>query len=96
MFGDPFWAFLGMLLKQHGLLAVVQAVQIFGIIYLFRLLNRKEAEKTQLTEKLLELSEKRLEDAKEEREDYEELARGLDKSINLLIKVFRQRNGEEE
>ena len=94
MFGDPFWAFLALLFKQYGIVAIIEVVQVVGIVYLFRLLNRKEAEKSQLTEKLLELSEKRLEDAKEEREDYEGLAVNLNKSIDLLIKVFRQRNGE--
>jgi len=94
MFGDPLWEFLGMLLENYGLLSVVTAIQIGIIAYLFRLLGSKEEEKIKLTEKLLELSEKRLEDAKEEREDYEELARNLDQSINLLIKVFRQRNGD--
>ncbi len=94
MFGDPFWDFLALLFKQYGLVAIIEVIQCVGIIYLFRLLNKKEAEKNELTEKLLELSEKRLEDAKEEREDYERLATNLNKSVDLLIKVFRQRNGE--
>jgi len=94
MFGDSFWEFLRTLLENYGLLALVEVVQIFVIVHLFRLLNSKELEKFKLTEKLLELSERRLEDAKEEREDYEELARNLDKSINLLVKVFQHRNGD--
>lgn len=94
MLGDPFWEFLGMLLQDYGLLAVIEVAQIGIIVYLFRLLDGKEAQKLELSERLLDLSGKRLEDAKEEREDYEELSRNLDKSIDLLIKVFRQRNGD--
>jgi hypothetical protein len=90
------WELLTELFKAYGLLAVVEAVQVLLVVYLFRFINRKEAEKNILQEKLLELSEKRLEDAKEEREDYEELARNLERSIDLLIKVFRKRNGNEE
>jgi uncharacterized membrane-anchored protein YhcB (DUF1043 family) len=93
-----FWAFLSLLLREYGIVALVVVVQIGIIVYLFKLLAGKDDEKSKLQERLLELSEKRLEQAKEERADYEELARNLDKSINLLIKVFRSRrngNGDE-
>lgn len=94
MFGDPFWSLLTLLFKQYGLIVLIEIIQSIGIVYLFKLLNKKEVEKNQLTDKLLELSEKRLEDAKEERKDYEDLTKSLNKSIELLIKVFRQKNGE--
>lgn len=87
-----FWEFLSAVLKQHGFLALVEIAQAGLILWLLRNQTRADKDKAKLQDKLLELSEKRLEDAKEEREDYEELARNLDKSINLLIKVFRKKN----
>ena len=69
----------------------VAFVGLLGIVaYQFKLLKASEVDKTNLQTKLLELSEKRLADAKEEREDFEDLARDLDKHISLLIKVFRK------
>lgn len=87
-----FWEFLSVVLKQSGFLALVELAQAGLIFWLLRNQTRAEKEKSKLQDKLLELSEKRLEDAREEREDYEELARNLDKSINLLIKVFRKKH----
>lgn len=92
--GDEFWSFLTLLLREHGLLSVLAIGELGIIVYLFKLVNKREGEKTKLQERLLELSERRLEDAKEEREDYETLARDLDTHINLLIKVFRKYNGD--
>lgn len=93
---DEFWVFLTFLLKEYGVMAVA-FVGLLGIVaYQFKLLKASEVDKTNLQNKLLELSEKRLADAKEERQDYEELARDLDKHINLLIKVFRKNTEDEE
>ena len=87
---DEFWVFLTLLLKEYGVMAVA-FVGLLGIVaYQFKLLKASEVDKTNLQNKLLELSEKRLADAKEEREDFEDLARDLDKHISLLIKVFRK------
>lgn len=90
-----FWEFLSLLLKDYGLLSIVVILESVLVVYLFWLLSKKETEKTGLQDKLVEMAERRLEDAKEEREDYEELARNLDKSINLLATVVRRRNGHE-
>jgi len=90
---SEFWAFMNAILQNYGLIAVVEIAQIAGIVYLLRLLSRRETENSKLQAKLLELSEKRLEDAKDERKEYEDLARGLDRSINLLVRVFREKNG---
>lgn len=90
-----FWEFLTLLLKNYGLIAVIEILQIGLVVYLFHLLGKKEVDKTDLQNKLLETAERRLADAREEREDYEELARNLDKSINLLVKVVRSRNRDE-
>jgi hypothetical protein len=90
------WTFLTFALKEYGLMSVV-ILGLLGIIaYQFKLLKASEGDKTNLQNKLLELSEKRLADAKEERQDYEELARDLDKHISLLIKVFRKNTEDEE
>lgn len=90
------WGFLTLLLKEYGLVSIV-AVGLLGIVaYQFKLLKAAESDKTNLQDKLLQLSEKRLADAKEERQDYEELARDLDKHINLLIKVFRKNTDDGE
>src|SRR5574338_175665 len=92
MLPKEFWELLSTLLKQYGLLAIVELAQAGLIVWMLRVHAHQEKEKAKLQDKLLELSEKRLEDAREEREDYEELARNLDKSINLLIKVFRKKS----
>ena len=89
MFEGAFWSVINTLLTEYGLLATLQIGQFGLIVYLFRTINRKELEKSDLTDKLFELSEKRLQEAKEEREDYGELARKLDNSIGLLVKIFR-------
>lgn len=90
---SEFWAFMNAVLQNYGLIAVVEIAQIAGIVYLLRLLSRREKENNKLQAKLLELSEKRLTDAKEERKGYEDLVRGLDRSINLLVRAFREKNG---
>lgn len=88
------WDFLLELLKTHGLLAVIQVAQMVIIVYLFRDAQRKDKEAHDLNDKLLKQSDKRLEDVLEDKEAYEELARGLNKSIDLLIKVFKKQNGD--
>lgn len=88
-----FWSFASLLVTQYGLLALIELVQAGIIIWLFRNQKKLEQQREELQSKLLELFEKRLEDAKAEREDYEELSRNLDKSINLLIKIFRKKEG---
>lgn len=82
------WEFLTLLVQQYGII-VLLIVGLAGLVaYLLRELKGSRAENKALQDQLLALAEKRLEDAKEEREDYEDLAKNLDKSINLLITVF--------
>ena len=92
MLPKEFWEFLSIMLNQYGPLALVELGQAALIVWVLRQYSCQEKEKVKFQELLLELSEKRVEDAREEREDYEELARNLDKSINLLIKVFRKKS----
>ena len=77
------WEFLTEILKTHGLLALIEAVQCILIVHLFRLLKAKD-------QQLETQSEKRLGDVIEEREKYQELASDIEKSIDLLIKVLRK------
>lgn len=86
-----FWEFLAAVVRQYGFLALIEIAQAGLILWLLRNQVLADKDKTKLQDKLLELSEKRLEDAREEREDYEELARNLERSINLLIKAFRKK-----
>lgn len=88
-----FWDFASLLVREYGLLALIELVQAGMIFWLFRIQQKLEQERSVLQDKLLELSEKRLEDAREEREAYEELSRNLNKSIDLLIKAFRKKHG---
>lgn len=94
-----FWLFMSQLIEDYGLLAAIELAQLIIIWWLFKVQHRSEQEKTRLQEKLLELSEKRLADAKEERHEYEDLAKNVNKSIDMLIRVFRKKsglNGDEE
>ena len=77
------WEFLTEIFKTHGLLALVEVVQCFLIVYFLKQIKAKDLQ-------LLALSEKRLEDVVEEREEYQELATSIEKSIDLLIKVLRK------
>jgi hypothetical protein len=77
------WEFLTEIFKTHGLLALVEVVQCVLIIYLFKQIKTKDLQ-------LLTLSEKRLEDVMEEREEYQELATSIERSIDLLIKVLKK------
>ena len=80
------WDFLQLVLKDYGLLALIEVIEVVAIIYLFRLNQKKQ-------EEVVKLYEKRVEDVSESKEDYEELAHKLDQSIDLLIKVFKRNGG---
>ncbi len=78
--------FLLLVLKDYGMVALIQLVEAAAIVYLFRLNQKKQ-------DAMLKLYEKRVEDVSESKEDYEELAHKLDQSIDLLIKVFKRNGG---
>lgn len=80
------WDFLAAVLKEYGLVALIQVVQAVALVYLFRLNQKKQ-------DIIIDLYEKRMKDVKESKDHYEELARNLDKSIDLLIKVFKRNGG---
>ncbi len=77
------WEFLSAIFNTFGLIALVSAAEAVAIVYLFRLNQKKQ-------EELLAQSERRLEDVIEEREKYQELARDIEKSIDLLVKVLKK------
>ncbi len=77
------WDFLSEVLKEGGLLAVVEAVQLIVIYYLFRTLRQKDTE-------LTAMAEKRIDDLTDAKDDFQELSKNLDRSIDLLIKVIKK------
>jgi len=81
------------ILHEYGFLTLISLAEAAIIYYLFILLKQEQKERKELMDRLLSFSEKRLEDIKEERDNYEELARNMDNHMELLIKVFRRKNG---
>jgi hypothetical protein len=75
--------FLVTIFQTYGIVALIEAIEVVAIIYLFRLNQKKQ-------EELLAQSERRLEDVIEEREKYQELASDIEKSIDLLVKVLKK------
>ena len=90
-----FWTFLALLFQTYGAPLLVCAAELIFIIYLLRLLKQRDAKQEESQNRILELSEKRLKDALSQRDNYEQLARNIENSIELLIKIFRKRNDSE-
>ena len=98
------WEFLDNLLSQGGLSAVVSFVVLL-ILWRHTKADEKRQDETLVVfeaqaekmekaqDRLVGLYEKRVKDVTESKEDYEELVHNLDKSIDLLIKAFRQKGG---
>jgi hypothetical protein len=97
------WEFLNNLLQTGGLSAVISFVVLF-ILWRHTKADEKRQDETLIIfkeqsdkvdlaqEKLLELYEKRLQDIKDERVRYEELAEDLDKSLKLVVEVFKEKS----
>lgn len=77
------WEFLTVLLKSHGLVALILAVETGALAYVYRQNMKRQ-------EQLLALYRERVKDVTESKDRYEELAHKLDQSIDLLIKVFKR------
>lgn len=77
------WEFFLEIFKSGGMLALVEVAQVAAIVYLYRGLQAKDKQ-------LLEMSEKRVEDVAESKEDIEEMAKNLQRSLDLLIKVWKK------
>ena len=88
------WEFFQTVFEATGILGLACLVEA-GLLFLaYRMFQKKDDKVERLQQALLEMSEKRREDVIEEREKYEELSQDLDKSLNLFIKIFKKRNGD--
>jgi hypothetical protein len=84
------WDFLLEAMHAYGWFAVVQVAEALLIAYLLRENRDKDKRTQELNNNLRQLADKRLEDVKESKEDYEDLARDLNRSLDILIKVFKK------
>lgn len=87
------WEFLSTIFRETGILGLACIVEAAAVILIARMYKQKDARADQLQKDLLAMSEKRLEDVMEERQKYEELSQDLNKSINLLIQIFKKKAG---
>lgn len=87
------WDFFAALFQKTGVLGLAIVGEALAIIFLARMYKQKDTKAERLQSDLLEMSERRLEDVVEDREKYQELSQDMNKSINLLIQVFRKKNG---
>jgi len=97
------WEFLNNILAIGGLPALISILTL-GILYKHVREDEKREEATldhikvtsaevkEAHVELLALYEKRLQDIRDERERYEELSKDLDKSLKLVIEVFREKS----
>lgn len=87
------WDFFRAVFDATGIIGLACIAEA-GILYLLlRAYQKKDNRNEELQNQILEMSERRREDAVECREEYEELAQELHKSIDILIKVYQKRNG---
>lgn len=87
------WDFFLAIFNATGIIGLVCIAEAILLYLLWRAYQKKDKRIEELQKQVLEMSEKRREDIIEEREKYEELAGDLHKSLDLLIKVFKKRNG---
>ncbi len=82
------WEFLSGIMEMYGLPALVVAAESILIAYLFKQIQNKDKELTKSNADLQDLANKRLKDVKESNEDYEDLSRDLNRSLDILIKIL--------
>ncbi len=87
------WDFFKAIFETTGVIGLLCVVEAILLLLVLRAYQKKDKKIEDLQDDLLEMSEKRREDVVEEREKYEELAKDLHKSVDVLIKVFKRRNG---
>ena len=87
------WEFFQSIFDAAGIIGLVCLVETVLLFVVLKAYQKKDKRIEDLQNTLLEMSEKRTEDVIEEREKYEELARDLQKSLDVLIQVFKRRNG---
>ncbi len=88
------WEFFQAVFEATGVLGLLCFIEAGALIFAYRIYQKKDSKVESLQQAILDMSEKRREDIIEEREKYEELSQDLDKSLNLLIKIFKKRNGD--
>jgi uracil phosphoribosyltransferase len=88
------WEFLLEVFKAHGLLAVVQVLEAVLIVYFLRDARQKSERFQKIIEqkdaKIDKLANQRLEDVKESKEDYEDLLRDTNRSLDTVIRVVNR------
>ncbi len=87
------WEFFADIFEATGIIGLICLVEAALLFWVLRAYQKKDKRIEDIQTILLEMSEKRREDIIEEREKYEELAQDLHKSLDVLIKVFKKRNG---
>jgi len=90
------WDFFLAIFNATGIIGLVCIAEAILLYLLWRAYQKKDKRIDELQNQVLEMSEKRREDIIEEREKYEDLAGDLHKSLDLLIKVFKKRNGSND
>ena len=89
------WEFLNAVFAATGIVGLVCIIEAVLLYFAVRAYQKKDKRVEDLQDILLDMSEKRKEDVIEEREKYEELSDDLHKSLDILIKVFKRRNGND-
>ncbi len=82
------WEFLSGISEAHGVTALFAVAEAILIGYLFKQLQTKDVNLAKSNTNLQELAEQRLKDVKESTEDYEDLSRDLNRSLDILIKIL--------
>ncbi len=87
------WDFFKALFESTGVIGLACVVEAILLFLVLRAYQKKDTKIEDLQNTLLKMSEQRREDIVEEREKYEELSKDLHKSLDVLIQVFKRRNG---
>ena len=87
------WDFFQTVFETTGVFGLVCVLESILLLLVLKAYQKKDTKIEDLQNTLLNMSEQRREDIIEEREKYEELSEDLHKSLDVLIRVFKIRNG---
>lgn len=82
------WELLLGIMETYGLPALFSAAEAVLIVYLFSIVKKKDEQLAKSNIALQEQANQRLKDVKETNEDYEDLSRDLNRSLDILIKIL--------
>lgn len=82
------WELLLGIMETYGLPALFSAAEAVLVVYLFNIVRKKDEQLVKSNISLQDLANQRLEDVKETNEDYEDLSRDLNRSLDILIKIL--------